>query len=132
MLCITIPPISDKHIVHAQPSWHSVPLTTPARGEMFCWAMHLGPLANKFSLLLSQTDTKTSLTLFYEELRSSSTNMPCFFPIQNTVLSNMQPQRKVSKCQVNMRAQTLYSCKNGNPGHRENRHPFINTGTPIY
>ena len=44
--------------MHAQPSWHSVPLTTHSGVELFCWAVHADPLLCKISFLLSQTDTK--------------------------------------------------------------------------
>ena len=45
----------------------------------FFWGMHADPLTYKSCFLLSQTDTKKSPTLLYQELHSSFTNIPCFF-----------------------------------------------------
>ena len=51
----------------------------------------------KFWFLLSQTDTKKSPTLLYQELHSSFTNLPSFSPKQNALLSKMLQQRKALK-----------------------------------
>ena len=60
-------------------------------------AMHADLSTYKSCFLLSQTDTEKSTTLLLQELNSSFTNIPCFSPKQNAVLSKVLPQRKASK-----------------------------------
>ena len=57
---------------------------------LICRAMHADPSVYNNCFLLSQIDTKNRLSLLYQELYSTFTNIPFFSPKQNAVLKTMR------------------------------------------